>query len=399
MVPSKCRRQALPAFLDPASIIYLYNKVVRNLQKRLAHRVAAFRESVKRHDLLLALLIAVTMIAAGTVLGWANNKVIPAYPKAHFHYTAEPNNPLSFLSNWDGPDYLKIVHHGYKELFDVNFFPLYPLIIRGVSVVVRSALVSALLISWISLVGAIYFYIQILRREGVVRNTDETLRAVSMFVLFPTGIFLIATYTESVYALLALAAIYYALQRKYVRTSLLLLLTSACHITGIFVVVLAAIILWEQKEKLRNIIFTVCVGSLGLLAYMAYLWKYFHDPLAFIKSQKEIHEWLHHGYTNLITGADPFNILFVILLIVTAVYFWRRKRISFAVYSLLLLTIPLVGRQYGGFNRYVLMAFPLQFMLYQWLRGKKQIYPYALACMAMIWTYFALQYAGGYIGS
>jgi hypothetical protein len=57
-----------------------------------------------------------------------------------------------------------------------------------------------------------------------------------------------------------------------------------------------------------------------------------------------------------------------------------------------------MGNQFGGFNRYVLVAFPLQFMAYDYLKDKYMIYSLALGGMGIIWAYFTLQYAGGYIG-
>jgi hypothetical protein len=62
------------------------------------------------------------------------------------------------------------------------------------------------------------------------------------------------------------------------------------------------------------------------------------------------------------------------------------------------LCIPLLGGQFGGFNRYVLMAFPVQFMLYDHFRSSKNMYPVILAATSVLWCYFLLQYAGGYIG-
>lgn len=353
---------------------------------------------IGRHNFALSVLLTAIVVITGIALGASNNGVVPQFPQAHYHYTREPGNPLSFLSNWDGPDYLSIVHSGYQSLFDANFFPLYPMLIYVVALVVRSDLVSALLIAWVSLAGAIWFYMKIINYLFGVTKQSEMVKALAFFLLFPSGIFLVATYTESLYACLALGAIYYSLQGKWLRVAPLLLLCTATHITGGFVVVLAAMILWEQKVRWRDIAATVCIGCIGLLGYMYYVWRRFDNPFAFIKAQQSIHGWGQHSYLSLITRADPLHVIFIVLLVLSAVYWWPRRK-SFAVYSLLFLLIPLAGRQYGGFNRYVLMAFPLQFMLYAYLRDKKQALPCVLALMLVVWTYFTLQYAGGYIGN
>ena len=60
------------------------------------------------NDFYIALVAGCIMIGLVIVIGLINNHVIALYPNAHFHYTTEPNNPLKLLSNWDGPDYLRI---------------------------------------------------------------------------------------------------------------------------------------------------------------------------------------------------------------------------------------------------------------------------------------------------
>jgi hypothetical protein len=61
--------------------------------------------------------------------------------------------------------------------------------------------------------------------------------------------------------------------------------------------------------------------------------------------------------------------------------------------------IPAVGHQYGGFNRYVLMAFPLQLMAFEVLRKKTDLLYLTLIVMSSVWAYLVVQYVGGYIGS
>ena len=349
-------------------------------------------------DIKLSLIVAVIVIAFGLFLGWDNDRTALPFPDKGLHYQEEPHNPLKFMASWDGADYIMIARDGYTGLFWSNWFPLYPIAIKVVGYIIPSLLDSALLIAWTSLVGAIYFYIKIVRRLFSISGDFEPLKAVFFFVLYPTAVFLIAPFSESIYALFALGSIYFAFQKKWVWAALLALLCAATHITGMLIVILVALILLEQKERLRNVIFTVITGSLGLLSYMAFLFFRFHKPLAFLESQQIYHGWTHASFLNLVTTASPFNVVSIILVVLSALYWWGRRR-SFAIYSLLFLLILLIGRQYGGFNRYVLMAFPIPLMLYGYLRHKKELYPYVTALMGVVWAYFLLRYAGGYIGS
>src|ERR1700683_3994291 len=360
--------------------------------------VETFRQS-RHKDTWLALFVTIFIAGLGLFLGWDKNHVFISFPTAPgFHYTAEPHNALSFFSEWDSADYIQIAKHGYTNLFWINWFPLYPIAINLVNHLIPSPLDSAITVSWASLVGAIYFYLKIARRLFKLKDDLEPLRALLFFVLFPTGVFLIAPFSESLYALLALGAIYFALEKRVAPAALLTLLCTATHITGPFVAVLVAQILREEGESLGVAGRTAAIGCLGLLTYMAFLFNRFDHPLGFLESQQIYHHWTSYGFLNLITSATPSRILSVALLVLAARYWWNRRR-SFAVYSLLFLLIPLIGRQYGGFNRYVLMAFPVELMLYGWFRNKPKLFPVVAALFCLAWTQFLLQYAGGYIGS
>jgi Gpi18-like mannosyltransferase len=354
------------------------------------------KKLILRHDILLAFVIAVGVIIVGVWLGWKNDKTIPFYPSPHYRYLSP--DPLRYLANWDGPDYIQIAKHGYKTLLSAGFYPLYPLLIRGFYYIFRSYLVSALFVSWSSLVGAIYFYIKIIRKLQLVDDQSSRWMPVLLFVLFPTGVFLIAAYTESLYAMLALGSIYFTLKKRHVSAGVLLLLANITHITGIFLIVLDGLLLFEEKVRLRKIAVTVLMGAFGSVAFMVFLTLRYHDAFAYFQSQTMVHGWLAPGYHHLITSASFFNLLFTVLLICAAKYYWRTRK-SFSVYALLFLLIPIMGKQWGGFDRYVLMAFPVQWMLYEKFKDKQQTFVIVIALTAILWTYTLLLYAAGYIGS
>jgi Gpi18-like mannosyltransferase len=351
---------------------------------------------IVKHDFLMALLIGTLLIAGGIFLGADNNKVVPVTTSPMARYTQEPNNSLSFLSNWDGPNYLEISRTGYATADLSNFFPLYPIAIHVVGYVISSPLDSALLISWVCFIGAIYYYLEIVKFLFKVDDSRDALKGVAFFMLFPTAVFFLATYTESMLALFALGGIYYAFRQRYISAALFLLFATATHITGVFVLLLVAMILWEEKERLRNIIVTIVIGSLGLVSYMVYLYARFNNPLEFISAQQK-HGWLQHTVNDPNYGIGWLNVIFIILIISAIVYWWNRRR-SFSIYSLLFLLIPIVGGQFGGFNRYVLMIFPVQLMLYGRFRNSKIAYPLCICLTTILWAYFLFQYAGGYVG-
>jgi hypothetical protein len=359
-------------------------------------RLTTIRDAIVRRDVWLAAVGTVTIILVGGFFGGYNNRVVPVNPAVTARYTSQPGNHLSYLSNWDGPQYLAIAAHGYTSTVTTNFFPLYPLLVHIVNLVVGSPLDSALLVAWFGFFGAVYFYLKIIKQLFGVQDGLEALRGVAFFVFFPTAIFLFATYTEGLFACLALGAIHFALQKRYLPAAALLFFCSAAHITGLFVVALVAMILWEEGVDKAKAVGTAVIGSLGLVAYMTFLWIKFGKPLAFIESQED-HGWLHADHIGLWASANVIDIVFLLLVIGAAIYWWKRRR-SFSLYAALFVLIPFLGGQFGGFARYVLMAFPVPWMFYDYLRDKKTMYGVVLILLVVAWTYFLLQYAGGYVG-
>jgi len=352
---------------------------------------------IVRSEFLVALVISLAVIIVGVGLGRENNKVVPVNTVASSHYNLEPNNRLSFMSNWDGPIYLGIAKNGYTNKAEANFFPLYPIVTRLVHSVIPSMLDSALCVSWLSLVGAVYFFIRILKHLFRIKDNIEAARGTLLFVLFPTAVFLLATYTESLFAFLALGCIYFSLHKKYIPAAIFAAFLTATHLTGLFVVGLMGLLLLDKKFGLVKTILTMIVGSSGLAMYMIYQDVHFHNAFAFVSAQKA-HSWVNVGPSHLLSEFATLNAIFIILVLCAALYWWKRRR-SFSIYSLLFLSILFVGgKGFSGFGRYTLMAFPIEFMIYDYCRNKKLAYSLALIFTAILWMFFTLRYAGGYTG-
>lgn len=352
---------------------------------------------LKRNDLLVAVLITIAAVSIGVGLGWENSKLVPANPSASAHYLQEPGNPLSFLSNWDGPIYLSLAEHGYAGTGQTNFFPLYPLTTHIMHFVIPSLLWSGLLVSWLCCAGAVYFYLKCIKQLYKGADMAERVRAALFFVLFPTGIFILATYTESMFALFALGAVYFALARRWLPAAVCSALAAATHGNGLFVIFLVGLIMLEAHQRLRRIAAQVAIGCLGLLAYMVFLLLHSHNALAFVAAQSS-HSTVHVNVLHILSNIAARNGIFF-LLMVAACFYWWRKRKSFALYTLLYVCIIFLGgRGLSGMGRYALMAFPAQWMLYDYFRNKQLGYTIAVVLCGIGWAYLMLQYAGGYTG-
>lgn len=146
-----------------------------------------------------------------------------------------------------------------------------------------------------------------------------------------------------------------------------------------------------------NIVKTLVVGLIGIGGYMFYLYLKFNDPIEFITQQKNEHGWLKHSLLSILGQINSLEYIFGLMIIITAIYWWNKRK-SFAVYSLLYLMVPIAGGTFGGFTRYTLMVFPMQFMLFELLRRRSLAYGIVMAITTVGWTFFAIGYMGGYLG-
>jgi hypothetical protein len=176
---------------------------------------------------------------------------------------------------------------------------------------------------------------------------------------------------------------------------LLTSLATLTHINGVFLVLLTSLILIEEKEKLKNVAISFVIGCLGIISYMIYLWSKYHNPFEFIAAQHD-HGWLRHSILGQLGSFSVVDYILAITIIVSIIYWWRRRK-SFAIYSFFYLLIPIIGGQFGGYPRYALMAFPIQFMLYDFFRNKQLAYQIMLIIFSISWAYFMLEFAAGYI--
>jgi Gpi18-like mannosyltransferase len=360
------------------------------------NKVLRVKQKILERDWRLALVLSVAFVVVALFIGYYSNLVIPGNSDPLARYSLEPATHLDFMSEWDGPHYLAIAKYGYSNNALTAFFPLYPLLIRLVMFIINSPLISGLLISWLCLFGAVYFYIRIIR-ELISKDQNIILLGLLLFLFFPTGIFLAATYTESLFAFLALGALFYGLKARVLPATIFSALATATHPEGVFVVALLGMLLIESKVKPLKIAAAVGGGSLGIVGYIIYLWQSKNRPLDFVGAQKGSH-WLSANYFSVMSGSITVISALLFILVLISVFYWWKRRKSLALYSLLFVLLPLIGGNFAGYSRYSLMAFPMQLMFLDKFNKSRTGYPVVLMLSTILWTFYVIHYAAGYIG-
>ena len=99
------------------------------------------------------------------------------------------------LARWDSVWYLAIAHGGYDhEPARTAFFPLYPLVTRGLGVVIGSDLVAGVIVSLIAFGVALALLYRLAAIELGERRAELT---VMLLAFCPVAYFFSAVYSES----------------------------------------------------------------------------------------------------------------------------------------------------------------------------------------------------------
>jgi hypothetical protein len=211
------------------------------------------------------------------------------------HGLVTAGDAISRMANWDGYWYCRIADDGYT--YDpglpssVAFFPAFPLLGRLVTACTRLRTDAALLlVSHLSLAGACALTLAYVRRRFPA-EADLGDWVVLALTLYPMGLFFRMAYTESLFLLVTVAAMYgmHARWPAFVVASIVGLATS---VRPVGVALAPALLwwLWRESAGWRRFLpragLCVPLAVWGLAAYMIYLGVAFDDPLAFARTQQ-----------------------------------------------------------------------------------------------------------------
>lgn len=230
------------------------------------------------------------VVAGGATAGFS------LFQPCREHPSAKHDSLLDGFFAWDGEWYERIATEGYsyspKRQSSVAFYPGYPLAAARLSRLTGIAARPALLIvTHASLIGAFLLlavYVQERYAEAGADAVDYTLLA---FGLLPTTYFFRMAYSESLFVLSLLAAML-AMQRgcRAVYVALIVGAATACRSVGVALLPPLAMYVWSRARSPARAVAQGAVllplACWGLLAWMAFQWVAFDDPLAFVQTQR-----------------------------------------------------------------------------------------------------------------
>lgn len=193
-------------------------------------------------------------------------------------------NFLRFFANFDGIHYYNIVTQGYG-LYEQAFFPFYSVLIKIVSILfnVNNYFLVGLLISNISFLLFLVFFYKLLEEYF---GEKKAFISLLFLILFPTSFFFVAYYTEGLFSLLFILALYFLNKEKYLSAGLFAFFCANTRFIGLFILIPILVYLFFQRSKFtyRKIILLIS-PVLGLLSYSYYLYLTKSDSLLFLHLQ------------------------------------------------------------------------------------------------------------------
>lgn len=282
---------------------------------------------------------------------------------------------LTPWANFDGIHYVSIARWGYRA-YQQAFFPVYPVIVRFVSMVIHIPHEFAAILS-----SRVAFLIGLLVYWRYLGRTRGRTWTIIFFLLYPASFFFAAGYSESVFFALASVALLALKRKRWILAGSLVGVASATRLIGVFLIFPLMIAIKRKGQPLQmEQLVAVMLAPLGLLVYMAYLWGSVGDSLAFFHVQPAfgagrsgselilLHQ-VFWRYVRILTTVPPghfeyhvailelSSFVFGMVLLIAA---WRKRYdLGVLLYCGFVLFLPTLTGTLSSMPRYLLGAFPL----------------------------------------
>ncbi|MDA8358000.1 MAG: hypothetical protein M0Z95_17295 [Actinomycetota bacterium] len=189
--------------------------------------------------------------------------------------------------HWDAVRYLQVADHGYSHSWMSVYFPLYPLLVRSGQAIGLPETYSALAVSWAATYGlgvALIFYV----RDCLGRS--RWLGAVLLAIWAPASFFYFSGYPESIEALGLTVVLILVQRRRFLAAGLVAGVASASAPLGILFVIPVVVGLLQDRAggfRWARAGAALVLSETGALAYSAYLWARFGNPLAYVSAESD----------------------------------------------------------------------------------------------------------------
>lgn len=332
---------------------------------------------------------------------------------------------LNDYIKFDSPFYLRVAERGYDQYrmdgehppTDWPFFPLYPLIIRGIHIVFNLNLpLIGFLLSNIFFLSSLYVIFLITKEVTGEKKVSE--KIILYLLLFPTSIFFSLVYTESLFLFLSSLVFLFLFQKQYHWSFLCAALCAITRVPGIVLIGIVFFVLLKEsnfrpiKIPFRYWVYAL-LSLLPLLSFLFFMYYLTGDFLApFHENALNWQRTLSYpwqAYLNFfktkyfialggwdLTLASFFFAHFFLFLVVYC-FFSLKKYPELFLYGILLTLISFcsMNTNFTSFLRYQSVVFPL--FLCMGILGSK--YSWIDFLIILFFLIFQVIYSIGFINN
>ncbi|MGO8685459.1 MAG: mannosyltransferase family protein [Thermoleophilia bacterium] len=356
------------------------------------------------------LLIAAAALAAASWLPTVPVGASKLYPAKAGVFHGLLAHLLVPWTHWDGAWFLRIASDGYTRPASPAFFPLYPLLVRGLGLVFGGNLVIAAVV--ISLAAYALAMVALYRLAAAEIDRRTALWTVVFISVFPAALFFQAAYSESLFLLFTSVALLAARRGRWLWAGLAGLLATLTRNAGIVLLVPLGWLWWDQRRgggghlpggppphgggpatqpATRSLLWLLLVPA-GLGLYMVYLWQRFGDALLFSSAQSRWGRSLASPISTVVSGigsairsagqiaagtvpqsdgalswslalGNITALIALVLAVLLVIVCWRRLPAAYTLYGLAALAVPLcfptASKPLLSLPRFILVDFPL----------------------------------------
>lgn len=314
------------------------------------------------------------------------------------------NNFFENFTNWDGKYYLSIAKYGYIEDSHYAFFPGYPLAIKFLTTILGNYILSAIIISIISTILAIYVLYKLVKMDFNKLIAEKSILAL---LFFPTSFYFMMGYSEGLYLFLSLSTIYFYRKGNIFYATFFGILASGTRIFGLILILALFIqILMDKGFNRKN--WLILLSPAGFIAYCVYLYINKGDPFYFISVQTDWSRTFSLPWTgfwqaiyNIFQPHFLEKYFYVLLNLVFAIFGLGMSLRSFrflppvySLYALGCVLLPIFSSTLSSMPRLLIPVFPL-FILIALIRNKFLIISYQTISLLLL-SVLAVLFFNGY---
>ncbi|MCW3841012.1 hypothetical protein ONA70_12970 [Micromonospora yasonensis] len=336
--------------------------------------------------------LVLTLVGVLVLAAWDGVPGAPPAAEALMRDQQEAVSPHRWFSLWFAWDSFLYDHLARLPLDrpwrDFGFPLLYPFLARPLAPLLGGHTAWALLlVSNVALVFQLYYAYRLGGRLLGVDGDDPAggRRFTRYLLLLPTAFLFQAALTESLFVCLALAAFWYAEQRRWLVVGIVGYFLALSRSVGFLVVLPLALVLLRQHgwrftpralPRYLRLGWPLLLVPAGWGTFMAFCRWQSGDWFAYQHAQER--GWgirvqnpvpvAWHGLTDG-NPADAFRVWIAVAMLVVALVGLRRSRLlPYLVYTLIVVLVPLsMGTPvYKSLLRYLLAAFPVALVLARW---------------------------------